>query len=220
MVAVWLGNVNLIQDLSEREPDTELVDNNQRNALQISLIQATQDAKYAERALSTVYHLLTPDSLSIQVEGRLVKLDNHLMEFVMLNLLISLFYRVMPMKMLNYGGFQAGDILDAIAHFPHDVLPVRRKQRAYVSSILSKNEVNREGRYNRKLFQRVKIGHYVFNPDLSLKIEGQWIGVYDICQIDRLRFYAQKGNWWAHSQNIDERTKAAKRDLKGFLGLE
>jgi len=219
MVAVWLGNVDLIAALAEYEPNTELVDNNQRNALQIALTQATKNKKYAQQALSTAYHWLTPDSLSIQIEGRLVKLGNHLMEFVMLNLFISLFYRVIPMKLFSHGGFQAGDILEAIAHFPDDVLPPQRKKRAYVSSIMSKNEVNRDARYNRKLFKRVKTGHYVFNPDLSVKIEGQWVNIYTICQIDRLRFRLENDEHWWRYMDADNKINAAKRDLKGFLGL-
>ena len=221
MVAVWLGNVDLIAALAEHAPDTALVDNNQRNPLQIALTQACKEQKYAKQALSTVYHQLAPDSLSIQIEARLVKLDNHLMEFVLLNLFISLFYRVMPMKLLPHGGFQAGDILEAITHFPDDVLPPRRKKRAYVSSILAKNEVNRAGRYNRKLFKRVKIGHYVFNPDLSLKIAGQWVGIYTICQIDRLRFHPENSqDWWLSMDDADNRINAAKQDLKVFLEID
>ena len=219
MVAVWLGNIDLIKTLAEHEPDPELVDNNQRNALQIAFTQATKDPKYAKQALSTVYHQLRPDSLSIQIEGRLLKLGNHLMEFVILNLLISLFYRVMPKKILNYQGFQAGDILQAIEHFPDDVLPPRRKKRAYVTSILAKNEVNRKERYNRKLFLRLKTGHYMFNPDLSLKINDQWVGIYSICEIDRVRFRPQGDqNWWL-SINGDSKMERAKYDLKNFMQL-
>ena len=69
-----------------------------------------------------------------------MKLDNHLMEFFIFNLLIALFYRELP-KTLLHGGFNANSILDAIEHFPISILPERRKQRAYVSSILSKNEM-------------------------------------------------------------------------------
>jgi hypothetical protein len=222
MVAVKLANIPLVKALAEHESDTELVDNNQRNALQISLTQATQDKHYASQALSTIYHQLTPNSLSIQVEGRLIKLGNHLMEFVVLNLLISLFYRVIPSKLLftsrGGGGFQANDILEAIEHFPNDVLLPRRKKRAYVSSILSKNEVNRDTPYNRKLFQRIKTGHYVFNPDLSIKIEGEWLGIYEICQIDRLHFQTEiSDRWWMSHEEIERKGQIAKRNLKTFL---
>ena len=41
-------------------------------------------------------------------------------------------------------------------HFPDALVPARRKQRAYISSILAKNEVHRDDPYNRKLFRRLK----------------------------------------------------------------
>jgi hypothetical protein len=220
MVAVWLGNIALIKVLAEHEPDPELVDNNQRNALQISLTQATKSKTYAQQALSTIYHQLTPDSLSIQVDGRLIKLGNHLMEFVLLNLLISLFDRVLPRKLLFAGCFQVDDILEAIAYFPDDVLLPRRKKRAYISSILAKNEVDRNERYNRKLFKRTKRGHYLFNPDLSIKIEGEWVGIYTICQIDRLHFQpVNQDKWWLQHGYIESRGNEAKRSLKDFLSI-
>jgi len=220
MVAVWLGNTALIKVLAEHEPDPELVDNNQRNALQISFTQATKNQKYAKQSLSTIYHQLSPDSLSIQVDGRLIKLGNHLMEFVLLNLLISLFNRVMPKKLLFGGCFQVDDILEAIEHFPDDVLLPRRKKRSYVSSILAKNELDRNERYNRKLFKRAKRGHYVFNPDLSIKIEDEWVGIYTICQIDRLHFQPlDQSKWWSNHSSTESRGNEAKRNLKDFLGL-
>ena len=220
MVAVWLGNIALIEVLIEHEPDPELVDNKQRNALQISLTQATQNQAYAKKSLSTIYHQLTPDSLSIQVDGRLIKLGNHLMEFVLLNLLISVFNRVMPRKLLLGNCFQVDDILDAIEYFPDDVLLPRRKKRAYVSSILAKNEIDRNQRYNRKLFKRAKRGHYVFNPDLSIKIEGEWMGIYTICKIDHLHFQpVNQDKWWLEHNDIENRGNDIKRGLKDFLGI-
>jgi hypothetical protein len=72
------------------------------------------------------------------------------------------------------------------------VLPERRRQRAYISSILAKNEMLRDDRYNRKLFYRLKQGHYVFNPHLALKVEGEWVNVYDLLHIDKLTYIPTK----------------------------
>ena len=220
MISAWLGNINLIHALEDYEPDTELVDNNQRNALQIALAQATLEQKYAENNLSTLYRILEPDSLSIQVEGRLVKLGNHLMEFVILNILIAIFYRVMPNKLVKGLTFQADDILTAIEHFPIDVLVPQRKKKAYVSSILAKNEVNRQYRYNRKLFKRVKLGNYIFNPNLALKIEGEWVNIYDICQLEKLRYNPKNEKTLgdeAYYQSLNESVKRNALILKENL---
>ncbi len=225
MIAAWLGIANLVTALSEFEPDTEQVDNNHRNALQIALAQASKEEKYARTNFSTMYRALEPDTLSIQVDGRLVKLGNHLMEFILLNLLIALFYRVIPKKLMRSGAFQSADILSAIEYFPSDVLPDRRKKQAYISSILSKNEVDRQDRYNRKLFKRIRVGHYMFNPSLALKIEGEWVNIYDICQLDKLHYRdsgVMMNHWWdnnRYSDRINEIVTDNKDRLKKVLGL-
>ena len=74
----------------------------------------------------------------------------------MLNLMIALFYRIMPRKLTyRIEGFTTQDFIDAIKHIPDCILPQRSKQRTYLSSILSKNEIGKEDKHNRKLFYRV-----------------------------------------------------------------
>lgn len=232
MISTWFGNEALIKALAKYEPNPDLVDNNQRNALQIALAEATKDDKYAKHKLPIIYRTLEPDSLSIQVDGRLVKLGNHLMEFVILNLLIAIFYRVMPLKVFDQNSyFQAGDIIDAVEYFTGDILPDRRKKRSYITSILSKNEVNRVQRYNRKLFKRVKLGHYVFNPSLALKIEGKWINIYEICKLDKLRYDRDEAQKWRSKyytglltteeyEQFNDRIRQNIAGLKDMLRLE
>jgi hypothetical protein len=106
--------------------------------------------------------------------------------------MIALFYTVLPKK-IDQGnvGFSTQEFLDAIEHIPHTVLPEKRKKRTYISSILSKNEIDREDKYNRKLFIRVKHGHYLFNPNLYLKIEDEWINVYDLLSFDKFVYISK-----------------------------
>ncbi|WP_200196550.1 hypothetical protein [Halorhodospira abdelmalekii] len=54
------------------------------------------------------------------------------------------------------------------------MLPPRRKRREYISSILSKNEVSRDGPYNRRLFLRLQRGHDLVNPQLKIKLGEEW----------------------------------------------
>jgi hypothetical protein len=198
MVAAWLGNPALVQELREREANTGLVDNNGFSAFQIALQQASKDEKYARQHLGSIYGQLEPDSISIQIDGRLVKLDQHSMEFFLLNLMIALFYRVIPSRLVKANGaFSTQDIMDAVAHFPDSILPAYRKQRAYISGILSKNEMYRQDRYNRKLFYRMRQGQYVFNPTLMLRLEGEWVNIYDILRLDKLAYHPDDApHWW------------------------
>lgn len=221
IVAAWLGNAALIEELTEQEADTNLVDNNGLTAFQIALNQAGKDARYARQQLATIYQRLEPDSLSVQIDARLVKLDKSSMEFFLLNLMIALFYRALPANMLGTGGaFTTNIILEAIEHFPEDVLPQKRKQRAYISSILSKNEMYGNDRYNRRLFYRLKQGHYLFNPTLMLKVEGEWVNIYTLLNLDRLTYLpANTPAWWDNNEQafFDDLLNRGRNQVKDQL---
>lgn len=186
MVAAWMGNTEVIKVLVELGADTKKVDSNGLTAFQIALAQTASSDSYAKKKLADIYEQLEPTSMSIQVDGHLIKLDKHTMEFFMLNLMIALSYRVMKKKRLfRPSGFSSQHFIDVVQHIPYSILSERRKQRAYLSSILAKNEINKDDRYNRKLFYRVTRGTYVFNPGLALKVEEEWVNIYDLLAIDR-----------------------------------
>lgn len=213
MVATWMGNTEVIKALFDVGADTEKVDGNGLTAFQIALAQADRSDAYAKKKLADIYDLLEPSSLSIQVDGRLIKLDKHSMEFFILNLMIALFYRVMPKKMrYRLEGFATQDIINAVQHIPSGILPERRKVRAYLSSVLSKNEASKDDKGNRKLFYRVLRGYYIFNPKLALRVEGEWVNIYDLLVIDRLT--PQYDNRWGDRYNEHtEKNMAACKDV-------
>ncbi len=187
MVASWTGNVAVIKALFLQGAETEKVDDNGFTAFQIALSLADRDKSYATKKLVEIYQELEPTSMSIQVDGRLIKLDNHQMEFFMLNMMIALFYRALPEKIMDMGGaFSTQDFINATENIPNSILAERRKKRAYLSSILSKNEMDKDDKANRKLFMRVKRGSYLFNPNLSIKVEGNWVNIYDLLSLDKL----------------------------------
>ncbi len=190
MIAARLGNEDQVDRLVEMGANTELINNVGFNAFQIVLEQACVDPKYATRKLAGVYQKLEPESTVIQVDGRLVKLDKRLMEFLMLNLMIAMFYTRLGENVVHYGGgaYSSGDFVEVLSHFPDAVVPARRKKRSYISSILSKNEINREDKYNRKLFRRIKHGHYIINPGLSVWVENEWRNIYDLLSLDLLGY--------------------------------
>ena len=211
MVATWMSNTEVIKTLFDLGANTEKVDGNGLTAFQIALSQADRSDVYAKKKLPDIYEQLEPTSMSIQVDGRLIKLDKNSMEFFMLNLMISLFYRVMPKKLTyRVEGFSTQDFIDAVQHIPDSVLPERRKQRAYLSSILSKNEINKDAKNNRKLFYRVIRGAYIFNPRLALKVDDEWVNIYDLLSIDRLApQYKEKQSWWYGNYNEHAEKKMA-----------
>lgn len=190
MITARLGNETQVNKLVEIGADSEKVNNVGFNAFQIVLEQACHDPRYAARKLAGVYQQLEPESLVVQVDDRLIKLDNRLMEFLLLNLMIALFYTRLGENVARSPGaaYTSADFVETLRHFPDHIVPERRKKRAYISSILAKNEVNRDDKYNRKLFRRIKLGHYIINPKLSIRVEGEWRNIYDLLSLDLLGY--------------------------------
>jgi hypothetical protein len=187
MIASRMGNGELVQLLLDRDAETGLVDGNGLNAFQIALERACVDQRFARTRLPAVFERLAPSSLDVEIEGRLVKLDRRLMEYLMLCVAMVLFYQRLGENWLSGRRLlSAGDFAEVLDHFPESLVPARRKKRSYISSILSKNEVSRQGPYNRKLFLRVRHGQYLINPDLALRVEGAWCRIYELLSPDRL----------------------------------
>lgn len=104
------------------------------------------------------------------------------MEYYLVNMMLAM----LPNKAFSIGDsechyptFETRDLLSAIAHMPVSVLPEYRRKRAYISSILARNEVSRQDSYNRQLFQRIKRGHYILHPELQIKIADEWHQLID-----------------------------------------
>ncbi len=72
------------------------------------------------------------------------------------------------MKKIKEIGISLDDFIDFFEKMPTIILAKYRKKRSYISSILSNNEIDRVFIYNKKLFRRVKRGHYILNPELKI----------------------------------------------------
>ena len=170
MAAAYVGNSALIKTLLSAGASSDLTDNRYRDAFQILLHRACQDPRFCQNKLADSYVLLAPASLSIQSEGCLIKIDQKNMEFLLFSVTVWLLIN-------RRSGLTTADYLQVLENFPERVLADYRKKRTYLSSLLSKNEISRQDRYNRKLFKRVRLGHYILNPDLSIKLREEWIPV-------------------------------------------
>ncbi len=191
MTATLLGNSDLVKKLCEYGADKSLVQNTDLTAFQIALSKASEDKNYAQKILPQIFHLLQPSSISLQVDGQLVKIDNRIMEFMMFYAATLLFYRVLGEKLVMSDGLGSQDFVEFFSRIPDSILPERRKKRSYISSMLSKNERNKQDRYNRKLFLRLRVGHYVINPEIQIKQGENWIPIYQLLDLDCL--YATPG---------------------------
>jgi len=219
MIASRMGNSELAAALLDRDADTGLVDGNGLNAFQISLERACADERFARAKLPAIFERLAPSSLDVQIDGRLVKLDRRLMEYLMLCIAMVLFYQRLGENWVSRRSLlSAMDFAEVLDHFPESVVPARRKKRPYISSILSKNEVSREGPYNRKLFRRVRHGQYLINPSLALRVEGDWRRIYELLLPERLAGQLRDPAHWAgHVWDLNADREHAILALRGLL---
>jgi hypothetical protein len=129
------------------------------------------------------------------VDDRLIKIDKHKIEYLLLNFFISLQADIVGQCsdfFLAYRGVQAGDIQRTVIEYPDTFLPGYRKKRTYLSANLSKHEIDSKNPYNKKLFKRLYRGYYVLNPDLAVWVNDAWRNVYEIMQSDEVKVPTQK----------------------------
>lgn len=216
MIASRLANHQAITDLMEAGANPNLVNNAGFNAYQIALEQACIDEKYCRNKLESIYKLLEPDNCTVQSDGRLYQLDNRLMEFLLLNIMMAMFYSRLGDKIILDQAFSSADFVDALNNFPDSIVPERRKKRSYISSILSKNEVHRDGKYNRRIFYRIKRGHYIINPQLSVRINKEWLPIYELLQLDMMSFSHTDKTYYGFGQHIVDNNKIYNNILDRF----
>ncbi len=183
MAAAAAGNVRLVQALLERGADREAVDHYGFNALHWAMREAFRNPKFAGGPFAAVYELLAPASIDVGAGERLVRLDRHLSEYFLFQTLWTLFKsRFTCPQRRPFAAFDTQSILDAWQHLPTSVLRPERNKRQHVSSVLSRNEVERDYAYNRAFFVRVRQGWYQFNPALTVRRRqgdaDDWLPVY------------------------------------------
>jgi Ankyrin repeats (3 copies)/Viral (Superfamily 1) RNA helicase len=202
IAAAAAGNVALVEALLARGANPERTDHLGRNPLHWALLEAFHDEKFARGPFAALYELIAPAAIDVMSGERLVRIDRHLSEYLLFQTLWALFKsRFTGYFWDEIGGFQTAAILDAWQHLPPSVLRPERNKRQHLSHLLSRNEVERDYAYNRRLFVRVAHGWYQFNPALSVRrrnASGEaWL---PICDALNLRFVAECADpqHWAH----------------------
>lgn len=185
MLASFFGNEVLAEQLIKKGANPNLTDNVGRNAFQLILERAVLNKKIAQNQLAVLYKMLLPESMSVQVDDKLIKLDVQQMEYFIVNVMLGLIRRHTKKQDLSWQ-FKANDVLATLKHFPDSLMPEKNKRRAYIASLLSKHEVTRIGPANQKLFLRIKVGCYILNPHLMLKVHEAWVNVYSLLGLEEV----------------------------------
>lgn len=199
MISIHYGAENILKYLLENGAKTELTDNYGRNALQMVIAKIYAQPELKSKSINKLYGILKGHPLRVKVKNRLVKIDSHQAEYLMFNFMFATL-RAQMIKAssgqryyygdeLNMPTFQTKDFLAFYEGLSEAVLPEYRRRRQYLSSILGKNEIFGGDKYNKQLFLRIKQGHYLPNPDLSILIEDQWVNIYDLIDLSEIIEY-------------------------------
>ncbi len=186
MLAAEAGNAELARALVARGADHERVDNAGRTALHLALGRARADARYAHEALPGLWSLLAPASVSLRLDEQLVKIDAHLIEYVLFQMMYALLREHLCTRSGWGDGMRSLDLLALAERLPAAALRPDRRRREYLSGVLSRNELGRDYPYNRRLFLRVGHGRYVLNPGLALRRGEGWVPVYDAMRVRQM----------------------------------
>jgi hypothetical protein len=178
MHAANAGNSSLIKELLEAGADTGLTDNYDLTAWQWSLQRAMEDRKFASEFFPGVHEMLAPSSVSLKIDERLIKIDSRLGEFLLFHIFFATMRSRINRQYLDLVPFTAVELTEIVASLPDSVIPEYRRQRPYISALLSKNEADSASPYCRKLFKRKRTGHYILNPKLAIRREERWLDVY------------------------------------------
>ncbi|MFM9434369.1 hypothetical protein ACFDR9_001424 [Janthinobacterium sp. CG_23.3] len=202
MAAAAAGNVALVEALLERGADREAADHYGSNALHWAMREAFRDPAFAQGPFTTLYELLAPPCVDVQSGERLVRIDRHLSEYFLFQTLWALFKsRFTHTQRRANGAFDAQTILQAWQHMPANALRPERNKRTHLSSVLSRNEIERDYAYNRALFMRVAQGWYQFNPQLSVRMrvkvgeEQRWTPVFEALNLPLINEFAWDNDW-------------------------
>jgi len=179
--AVFSGTVNITKTLLNNGANPSLFNTFNKTPIQIAFEQAFILPDYAKNKLGKIFPLLLSDSMKIQVDGRLIKIDSHKIEYLLINLFIAV-QSVILRKKRHYQtmGILIDDIISNIQHFSEAVIPQYRKRREYLLSLFAKHEVDGNNPYNKKIFKRIARGNYLLNPGLQILYSEQWISVSSI----------------------------------------
>jgi len=200
MAAAAAGNLPLVEALLDRGADRDAVDQYGYNALHWALREGFREAKFARGPLAALYERLAPASIDVNTGERLVRLDRHLSEYFLFQTLWVLCKsRFTHRQRRTNGAFEAQAILDAWQFLPANIVRPERNKRQHLSSVLARNEIDRDYAYNRALFKRVSQGWYQFNPKLAVRRrqgdEETWAPIFAALNLPLINEFSRLNDW-------------------------
>jgi len=144
-----------------------------------SFLKNTSQKKINSATTASLLHLwriICPNSFTYETFNRQFQANSHSMVYFLLVLMRSL-NDMHPRKAIFQKGtpeertfscFTMDDMVKYTGWIPVEILPLYRKNRQYINSVLSSNEIDRGSFPNCKMaFSRVERGVYVINPMIN-----------------------------------------------------
>ncbi|MBK9362209.1 MAG: AAA family ATPase [Rubrivivax sp.] len=191
MLAAAAGHAPLVQALLAKGADPARHDEFGHTAWDHAVGRAMREAAFAGSGLPSLFELLAPPALDVQTDGRLVRLERHQGEYWLLMLMLAglktqwsqcVTRRLDPYRCLS--GFFADQLHDVLQELPSWLWPAARAKRSYVNRVLARAEVHSSYQPARRLWVRVKNGHYFPNPQMLLRAGEGWQPVYERLALD------------------------------------
>jgi hypothetical protein len=185
MMAAAAGNQELVEALLERGASLTATDQYGRMPMHFALERAATDRHFASFGIARVWERLAPESIDVQIDGRLVKLQRHQGEYLVFVLMALAHKRLYRGSWGRLQGVAAPDLASLVSGLPDGVVPAFRQKRTYLSSLLSKNEVTSTEPHSRHLWKRERRGEYVPSEELQVRVtsvsgELRWVPVFEL----------------------------------------
>lgn len=195
IAATCAGNLPLVEQLLERGADREACDHFGCNALHWGLLTATNNPQYAREQFPALYERLAPPFIDLKSGDRLVRIDKHKAEYFLFQTMWAHFRaRFTANASMHSTGFDVKLLLSIWESMTFGVLRQERRRPQYISSVLARNEVEREYAYNRSLFKRQTVGKYQLNPQLSIRVrhgeQESWMPIYEVLNLTLISQFA------------------------------
>lgn len=196
MLACYFGAEKICNYLVNNGADTTAVDMFGKNALQVTLVNALMNAGKKNELIKNAFKYYKNEPIRLQFADKLIKIDAHQGEYWMLQFVLAtsqMRLSSMAIKMDN-GTLYTEIFTTFFEGIADSIIPDFRKKRTYISSLLAKNEINRDDKYNKKLFLRLKNGIYILNPDIKIYANNSWLSQQGFYGLSTFKDYLNPQN--------------------------
>ncbi len=168
MVATLYDKQTTLDYFLKQEANIKLADKRNRTVLQIVLLGYDR-GNFDKKRLKALYKRFSIPYIKCKTHNKLQKISITSMEYFLVNFLLALRDEIIePDSHPTLQGLKMDDFMEFIELMPNSILAPYRRKRQYVNSILAKNEIDRDDKYNRKLFKRKSRGCYNLYEEMEI----------------------------------------------------